>query len=242
MSDLLLYVTEVAPYAKSDRRPDDQHRLAGAHHALPQTIMSMRQIASLAGLHFAHFDSVALIPPGHIEQAQVLALFTIGETPWSEGQKHTILRQVRSGLMGFMPIHAAADACSEWPEYGRLVGARFDGHPWTQEFGIEVVERCHPATRHLGSEWRLTDEVYLFRELRPDAQVLLRAVVSDLEMTAKGARIPDSGIPLAWCFSEGRGRVFYTSLGHFAALYESPIFLGHLFGGLQWILGEREIG
>ena len=34
--------------------------------------------------------------------------------------------------------------------YGRVVGARFDGHPWTQEVDLEVVEPEHPATRHLG--------------------------------------------------------------------------------------------
>ena len=69
----------------------------------------------------------------------------IGETPWSDGQKEVILRRVRCGAMGFMPIHAASDACVGWPDYGCLVGARFDGHPWTQEFTIEVVDGGHPG-------------------------------------------------------------------------------------------------
>src|SRR5260370_38009244 len=212
MSDLLLYVTEVAPYAESEGRPDAQRRLAGAHHVLPQSVASMCQFAHLAGLRFTHFESVSLIPGQQLEEARVLALFTIGETPWSDGQKEVILRRVRSGAMGFMPIHAASDACAGWPDYGRLAGARFDGHPWTQEFTVEVVDGGHPATRHLGPRWRLTDEVYLFRELRADCQVLLRALASDLDMGAKGARVPDGGIPLAWCFREGRGRVFYSAL------------------------------
>lgn len=241
MNDLLLYVTEVAPYAESDRRPDAQRRLAGAHQVLPQSVASMRQFALLVGLRFAHFDSVSLIAAPQLEQARVLALFTIGETPWSDYQKGIILDRVRAGAMGFMPIHAASDACAHWPEYGHLVGARFDGHPWTQEFTVEVVDDAHPATRHLGSRWRITDEVYLFRELRADCRVLLRALASDLDMSARGARVPEGGIPLAWCFRERRGRVFYTALGHFSALYENPTFLGHLFGGLQWILSEEPV-
>jgi uncharacterized protein len=240
MSDLLLYVTEVAPYAESEGRLDAQRRLAGAHHVLPQSVASMRQFAHLAGLRFTHFESVSLIQGQQLEEARVLALFTIGETPWSDSQKEVILSRVRSGAMGFMPIHAASDACAGWPDYGCLVGARFDGHPWTQEFTVEVVDAEHPATRHLGPRWRLTDEVYLFRELRADCQVLLRALASDLDMGAKGARVPEGGIPLAWCFREERGRVFYTALGHFSALYESPTFLGHLFGGLEWILSEDQ--
>jgi type 1 glutamine amidotransferase len=199
----------------------------------------MRQFARLAGLRFAHSDAVSLITRQQLEEARVLALFTIGETPWSDLQKEVILDRICSGEMGFLPIHAASDACYTWPEYGRLVGARFDGHPWTQEFTIEVVAGAHPATRHLGTQWQVTDEVYLFRELRADCQVLLRALASDLDMSVKGARVPEIGIPLAWCFQEGQGRVFYTALGHFSALYENPTFLGHLYGGLKWVLSEE---
>jgi uncharacterized protein len=199
----------------------------------------MRQFAHLAGLRFAHLDSVSLISRQQLDEAQVLALFTIGETPWSDVQKEVILDRIRSGSMGFLPMHAASDACYTWPEYGQLVGARFDGHPWTQEFTVEVIDGTHPATRHLGVRWRVTDEVYLFRELRADCRVLLRALGSDLDMSAKGARVPEIGIPLAWCFREGRGRIFYTALGHFSALYENPTFLGHVYGGLQWILSEE---
>jgi type 1 glutamine amidotransferase len=236
MRDLLLYVTEVAPYARSGRRPEAQQRLAGVHHVLPQSIACMRQFAQVAGLRFAHFDSVSLLTRQQLDEARVLALFTIGETPWSDIQKEVIFDRIRSGTMGFLPMHSSSDACYTWPEYGRLVGARFDGHPWTQEFTVEVVDGTHPATRHLGARWRVTDEVYLFGEMRNDCRVLLRALGSDLDMSAKGARIPESGIPLAWCFGEGKGRIFYTALGHFSALYENPTFLGHVFGGLQWIL------
>ena len=31
-----------------------------------------------------------------------------------------------------------------------MLGARFDGHPWTQDFAIDVVDGDHPATVHLG--------------------------------------------------------------------------------------------
>src|SRR5438552_6140244 len=101
-SGTLLYITEVLPYARSEKRPDDQRRLAGAHHCLPETIISMRQIAQLVGLGFAHFESVTEIAQATLDDARVLALFTIGETPWSSAQKATIISRIRSGAMGFM--------------------------------------------------------------------------------------------------------------------------------------------
>jgi type 1 glutamine amidotransferase len=78
--------------------------------------------------------------------------------------------------------------------------------------------------------------VYLFSHFRPDATVLLRADKSSLDMLVPGARVPDIGLPLCWCFTEERGRVFYSALGHFPSSWENPLFLRHVAGGLEWVL------
>jgi type 1 glutamine amidotransferase len=80
--------------------------------------------------------------------------------------------------------------------------------------------------------------VYQFRGLRPDARVLLRVADGELDLTAPGADPPAYGFPLSWCFAEGAGRVFSTTLGHFPGAYESPAYLTHLAGGLAWALGD----
>jgi type 1 glutamine amidotransferase len=135
-----------------------------------------------------------------------------------------------------LSIHSATDSCYGWSEYGALVGARFDGHPWTQTFTADVCDVTHPACAHLGYAWQWHDEVYQFRDLRPDARVLLRVRDGQLDLAAAGARPPEFGYPLAWCFREGAGAVFSTSLGHFPGAWESPAYLRHLAGGLAWVL------
>jgi type 1 glutamine amidotransferase len=64
----------------------------------------------------------------------------------------------------------------------------------------------------------------------------LRAPVDQLDLDAPGARRPDFGFPLSWCFREERGRTFSTSLGHFPGAWETPAYLRHLTGGLGWAL------
>jgi type 1 glutamine amidotransferase len=236
MSRTLLYVTDAAPYAAGPGRTQPQLRMAGAHGVLGQSAIAMAELARAAGLSFEHAASVSEIEPGTLERVRVLALFTIGDTPWTMPQRESIARRVRSGELALFTLHSAADSASSRDDFGQLLGARFDGHPWTQRFAIEVTDGDHPATRHLPSDWQFHDEVYLFRELRPDARVLLSATGEDLDMSSPGARRPEIGFPLAWCFSEGKGRVFYTALGHFPTAYEDVRFLGHLFGGLEWIL------
>jgi type 1 glutamine amidotransferase len=70
--------------------------------------------------------------------------------------------------------------------------------------------------------------------------VLLALDPTGLDMTRPGARTPDIGFPLAWCFQEGAGRVFYTALGHFPEAFENVDYLGHLSGALRWLLDARE--
>jgi type 1 glutamine amidotransferase len=223
----LVFVTQVAPYADGP---------AGVHGVLDQAAAGIAECAELAGLAPRRVADVRALEPDALDSARVLALFTIGETPWSERQRATITTRVRAGSLAVLAIHSATDSCYRWADYGRLVGARFDGHPWTQTVDLEVVERDHPATRHLGPAWRCHDEVYQFRDLRADARVLLRVPSGGLDLDAPGAKRPPFGFPLSWCFAEGDGRVFSTSLGHFPAAWESPAYLRHLAGGLDWVL------
>ena len=149
-------------------------------------------------------DDVRVVEPGELRDARALALFTIGETPWSTAQREAILAGVRAGTLSVLSIHSATDSCYGWSDYGALVGARFDGHPWTQTFTADVLDPSHPACAHLGSEWRWHDEVYQFRDLRPDAQVLLRVRDGELDLSAPGARPPTFGYPLGVVLRRGR--------------------------------------
>jgi type 1 glutamine amidotransferase len=223
----LLFVTQVAPYADGP---------AGVHGVLDQAAVGVAQVAEMHGLVPERVADVRLLSPSDVADARVLALFTIGETPWSDAQRRVIEDVVRAGSLAICAIHSATDSCYAWDAYGSLVGARFDGHPWTQTFVADVCDAAHPACAHLGNEWRWHDEVYQFRGLRPDAHVLLRVRDGELDLDAPGASPPPFGYPLSGCFTEGDGRVFSTSLGHFPGAWESPAYLQHLSGGLALTL------
>jgi type 1 glutamine amidotransferase len=222
----MFVVTQVAPY------PDGP---AGVHGVLTQASTALAELGAMAGLEPVVVPDVAGVSPADLAGG-VLCLFTIGETPWSDDQRRAITDGVGQGRLSIVGLHSATDACRAWAGYGSLVGARFDGHPWTQEFEVEIADRTHPATAHLSAPWRWHDEVYLFSELRADAHVLLRVAHGQLDMSLPDARVPECGFPLAWCFTEGRGRVFYTSLGHFPGAWENPTYLRHVAGGLGWTL------
>jgi type 1 glutamine amidotransferase len=57
--------------------------------------------------------------------------------------------------------------------------------------------------------------------------------VSRLTGVAKGGDYPQ-----AWDRTYGKGRVFYTSLGHREDIWSNdPVFRAHIQGGIRWALG-----
>jgi type 1 glutamine amidotransferase len=155
-------------------------------------------------------------------------LSTTGEL-FNDGQRTSLERFVRAGG-GFAGIHAASNGEPEWPFFGDLIGARFDGHPKIAQATISVADGDHLATAHLASPWVWTDEWYNFTT-QPRANVLL--TVDETTYTGGTMGTPH---PIAWCHEVDAGRCFYTSLGHAAEYYDDPAFRAHLLGGISSVI------
>ncbi len=228
----LLYVSQVAPY----RDEAGAELPAGIHHGLTSAAQGLAELAELVGLSFRHPASVSELQPEDLECVDVLALATIGETPWPPSLRAAIENRVADGRMGVVGLHSATDASRDWSCYGRLLGARFDGHPMTADLPVAVVDRTHPSTRHLPDLWRMRDELYLFADWQPDNRTLLAVRMGPRATYHEGERPAPGDLPLAWCRPFGRGRCFYTALGHFAAAWEDSSYVRHILGGIEWVL------
>src|SRR4030095_10204052 len=88
--------------------------------------------------------------------------YTTGELPLSKVEREALLAVVRDGG-AFAGSHCATDTFYQVPEYGEMIGAYFDGHPWHQEVKMRVEDREHAATRHLGEAFSIADEIYQMR-------------------------------------------------------------------------------
>jgi len=151
--------------------------------------------------------------------------------------KEALIDFVKEGG-GFAGIHSATDTLYKYPPYGELVGGYFDGHPWHERVTVRVDDPKHPATAHLGPSFELTDEIYQFRDWdRAKVQVLLSLDPAKVDLTKKGVKRTDKDFGLAWTDSFGKGRTFYTALGHREEVWADPRFLTHLVNGVAWTVG-----
>jgi uncharacterized protein len=228
----VLVVTQCAPYSSG--------RMSGVHGSREQAVSAFAEIAGTRSWSVERVDNVATLADSALETATVLALYTIGEVPWTPAQRAVILERLRSGELAVVGVHSATDANHTWPEYGAIIGGRFAGHPVSASLPLTINDASHPATAHLRPDWELHDELYLFTDVRPDVQVLLSLDDNAVAELAPGTQRPEAGYPLAWCHSEGAGRVFYTALGHFPLAWESPDYMQHVAGGFAWACDDGD--
>jgi type 1 glutamine amidotransferase len=168
------------------------------------------------------------------------AIFFLGhrEIQLDPGQKADLLSFVKDDGKGFVAGHTASTAFESWPEFGELLGARYDGHPWNTVYGSVINEDpAFPATKHLPPVFNFTEEFYQAQAYSRDKiRVLLRLDVSKMAPNPELHRT-DGDFPLAWAKMYGKGRVFYAAFGHSAATWDNPDVYRMYFEAIKWSLG-----
>jgi len=159
---------------------------------------------------------------------------------------------------GFVSVHAANNAFSEWPEYNAMIGVGGWGgrneksgpyvrlregifvldaskgnggsHGRQHQFLVEVRQKEHPITKGLPEKWmHATDELY--DRLRGPAKQLtvLATAFADRETGGSGEHEP-----MLMVIEYGKGRVFHTTLGHAQEAMNCVGFRTTFARGVEW--------
>ncbi|MGE0406788.1 MAG: ThuA domain-containing protein, partial [Candidatus Korobacteraceae bacterium] len=181
---------------------------------------------------------------------------TVGQVFLDPQVRTSLIRFVREGggLVGF---HGVAAASLDWSEFSDMTGARLESRgarpllrPYPdikndqQKAALKVEVPGHPLTEHLGGkpiEW--LEEYYTFEKptfSRDRVRVLLSIDFPRTDMSQCSTCSRDDDVPVAWIRNFGKGRVFYTVMGHWPYLFETPEMARFMFAGLQFALGDLE--
>lgn len=177
---------------------------------------------------------------------------TTGDLPLPDPQ--ALLDWIKAGH-AFMGMHSATDTFPGFPPYTAMIGAHFLRHgPQVEVDAINQDPGC-PACRHLGKTWTVFDEIYQMKDFdRAKVHGLLsldRLMLNGEDI--KNHKATPGDYPVAWTREYGKGRVFYTSLGHREDMWDptwterdgsrrnSPEiarqYQQHILGGIRWALG-----
>jgi uncharacterized protein len=156
----------------------------------------------------------------------------------NEDQEQALQKWIEGGG-GWVGIHnAAGDRKYLWSWYSdTLLDAEFMGHAPLQWATIHVEDKNHPATRGLGDTWSRSDEWYSFAQ-NPRAKGVHVLLTVDENSYSPAANVKmGSDHPIAWWHCVGKGRAFFTALGHRPTAYLEPAFRQHLAGAISWAAG-----
>lgn len=144
-----------------------------------------------------------------------------------------------------MGIHGAGDGSHHWDWYvNNLLGAKFSHHPLSPQFQLASVnksEKVDSLFNSLPKQWENTDEWYVFFSQPKDVTILYSIDGEKIIPNGNLLWIKDKNFgmgkihPVAWYKQVGKGKTFYTSMGHSASVWNNPNFVqliesGILFG------------
>ncbi len=195
--------------------------------------------------YLSQFDAVFFYTTGNL-----LEPGTDGQPPMTPEGKQALFDYVRAGK-GFIGTHSASDTfhtdneANKGPErylnhgekadpYVRFLGAEFIIHGAQQPAKNTVIDPKFPGFESVGPEFNFPEEWYSLKDFTPDIHVL--TVIDSPSMTGDPYKRPP--FPNTWARTEGKGRVWYTAMGHREDVWTNPIFQNILVGGIKWALGE----
>jgi type 1 glutamine amidotransferase len=178
----------------------------------------------------------------NLNDFDAVLFFTAGELEMDSQQKTDLLSFVHDDGKGFIGVHAATITFTEWPEYGKMIGGYFDEHPWgTFDAPIVVEDPGFPGMQAWPPSFVLRDEIYQIRNFSRDGlRVLMRLDAGKLDLSNPKVHRADRDFAVTWAKMYGKGRVYYTGLGHVKENWDNPQFQKMLTEAIQWAMGMTD--
>ena len=227
------------------------------HRSIPHASLAF----TLMGKKTGAFETVVSRDP-EIFRPQSLGQFdavflnnTVGNL-FTDAELRRSLLEFVTGGGGLLGVHGTAVAFTRWDQGGRedwrefalMLGARGANHRIsTERVFIKLDDPEHPVNRAFGGEgFDFRDEFFRFQEVysRDRVRVLLSidTAKTDMRQGRSFGKVdrPDNDYALAWVRSQGKGRVFYSTIGHNPYVFWDKRMLEFYLAAIQFALGDLE--
>jgi len=175
----------------------------------------------------------------NLNDFDAVMFYTGGSLEMDPQQKADLLSFIHDDGKGFIGVHSAAITFVDWPAFGEMLGGYFDEHPWgTFEAPILVEDAGFPGMQKWPASFRLTDEIYQIRNFtRDNTRVLMRLDSSQVNLANPKVKRADRDFAVSWAKMYGKGRVFYSTLGHVPENWDRADMQAMYVGAIRWALG-----
>lgn len=225
-------------------------QMYSGHSTIPHGNLVLELIARYTGAFEPVFSNdLNLLKYPAIKQFDAVYMNNVCGMVWNDPEvREGVLRFVREGG-GIGGHHAVTYANNNWPEFADLMGGWAGAHHIEKQM-LRIDDPLSPLTRSFGSaSFEHTDEFYIFPPYSPYSREKQRVLLSiDVEKSDRATdnrfcaqcTRPDQDYGVAWIRTYGKGRAYFTPLGHTNIFYTDKRWTQHLLAALQYILGDLD--
>jgi type 1 glutamine amidotransferase len=215
----------------------------------------LKEVGAKHNLDFTESKDGSLFTEEYLAKFDALMFYTTGnltaaggdrQPPMTAAGRDAFLKAVADGK-GFIGLHSATDTfhspgsvrvanVDDVDPYIKMLGGEFISHGAQQKSRQIVADAKFPGIAALPSDYGPNEEWYSQKNFAADLHVILAQDTAGMT----GADYVREPYPATWTRMHGKGRVFYTSMGHREDIWTSPVFQSVLEGGLNWALGRIE--
>jgi uncharacterized protein len=219
----------------------------------------LKELGAKHGFEVDHTKDGSVFTAENLARYDAFFFYTTGDLtqpgtdknpPMTSAGKAAFLEAIRNGK-GFIGTHSATDTFHTQPDppdrsnrfvshgdavdpYVAMIGGEFIKHGPQQKARMIAVDTKFPGCEGLGTGFEMMEEWYSIKDFRKDLHVLLVQETAGMQ----GSDYQRGPYPATWARRHGRGRVFYTSMGHREDVWTSPTFQSILLGGIAWATGN----
>ena len=204
------------------------------HQSIGVGKVALEKMAKDKGFSANFTEDAALFNEKELQKYNAVVFLNTTGDVLNNDQQAVFERYIQAGG-GYVGIHAATDCEYDWAWYGQLAGAFFLDHPSTPsnvQKGKFMVTQKNWATQGMPDAFERTDEFYSFKNISPKINVVLKID----EKSYIGGKNGDNH-PMSWYQEFDGGRSFYTAMGHTNETFAEPLFLNHLWAGINYVVG-----
>jgi Trehalose utilisation len=157
------------------------------------------------------------------------AIILNGQTNSSSGKLRNCLRGYVHRGGGLVAIHWAVDNFHDWPAFTNVLGRSWQEGRSIEEHGSFVISPTPEAERTIGTivPWATPQGEAIHYQLKGFAPIRVVATTN----TPQGGK----DIPAAFVHQFGKGRTFFTPLGHSAVTRADPAFQTLIVQAVNWV-------
>lgn len=204
------------------------------HDSIPAGIAMVQQIAADNGYTVTASEDSSLFTTANLAKYSTIIFMNTTGDIFTADQRAAFKSYIENGG-GFVGTHAAADTEHNWAWYtGTLLGGgefihHGDGIPRAK---VVIEKTTNALVNHIGTEWMLSDEWYFWRN-NPRASSSVE-VLGTLDRSSYTSNYPVADHPVIYTNSIGKGRTFYTAVGHVDANFADPKMIEMIRKAIEW--------